>query len=696
MSSLVGSLSYLFFSSLLGNASFDGTHGTHGWAATGWAHLLSELMLCCMFCVYVYWIWQHNSHALEEIDEDQVRASDFAVCVRRLPAHQTDPEAVKAHFAFFGPVASVAIAVENEPLMRLIRQQQQLKARWRRLHLLYARELQACPPRGETSTRRARGHDGKTAVRLLGQIEAQLAALVDGAEALRQARQLPAPCTGYAFVVFQRMRDAARCVRHFELIRRHERRPEASRDGTTDSVDYRQLYFRRHSKIEVSRACEPSDIIWHNLQYGRRRLYTQNVKTTALVFLLACCSTSLITLANIFGTTGMAGSGLLTTGWVTAIIVGSNVVIFGLVPHLAINSERHHYRSTQQTHMLVKMAFFQVFNTTIAVLAFLLFRWSRPLSPSTCPDTPGPSPPPPEELPSCLGRIRSAEGGEEPSLWNDLDAWGIHADCVQHWYHTGAFVLMNALFGDLTVILGVIDLVRPDKLITRYVLAPRAATQVEMNGLYAQDADFYLPFRYQLALKIVCLTLAFCPAVPLLLPYAAVFMFFSYRIDRYNLLRVMKPPPRTAALAISMSVLYILPLAVFAHIFSAIFFYSKRAGVEVPTAYYAVLAVLALFIMVRISAELRSPSNRPLKDLPGIADIEEEREMHLDSHLDEEMSSRSREMAEGFVDGGAAEAEGLLRTHLDDSRFELYVPPLTTTLLNATYEQSAERTGGAR
>ena len=46
--------------------------------------------------------------------------------------------------------------------------------------------------------------------------------------------------------------NLARCVRHFELIRRHERRPEASRDGTTDSVDYRQLYFRATSKIEVS------------------------------------------------------------------------------------------------------------------------------------------------------------------------------------------------------------------------------------------------------------------------------------------------------------------------------------------------------------------------------------------------------------------------------------------------------------
>jgi len=77
------------------------------------------------------------------------------------------------------------------------------------------------------------------------------------------------------------MRDAARCVRHFELIRRHERRQDA---GTGDGVDYRQLYFRAISKIEVSRACEPSDIIWHNLQYGRRRLYTQNVSAAAMSY----------------------------------------------------------------------------------------------------------------------------------------------------------------------------------------------------------------------------------------------------------------------------------------------------------------------------------------------------------------------------------------------------------------------------
>ena len=99
-----------------------------------------------------------------------------------------------------------------------------------------------------------------------------------------------------------------------------------------------------------------------------------------------------------------------------------------------------------------------------------------------------------------------------------------------------------------------------------------------MNYFYTLDSDLYLPFRYQLILKWVFLTLMFCPAFPLLLPYGAVFCLASYCVDRYNLLRVFKPPPRTTDRTISMSVLYILPLAVFAHIFMALFFYSKQVG----------------------------------------------------------------------------------------------------------------------
>ena len=68
---------------------------------------------------------------------------------------------------------------------------------------------------------------------------------------------------------------------------------------------------------------------------------------------------------------------------------------------------------------------------------------------------------------------------------------------MQHWYTTGAAVLMNVVFGDLTAILGLIEFVRPDKWIIRYLVAPNAPTQAEMNQIYALDSDFYLPFRYQ-------------------------------------------------------------------------------------------------------------------------------------------------------------------------------------------------------
>ena len=98
-----------------------------------------------------------------------------------------------------------------------------------------------------------------------------------------------------------------------------------------------------------------------------------------------------------------------------------------------------------------------------------------------------------------------------------------------------------------------------------------------MNRLYEMDGDIYLPFRYQLVLKFIVIAFMFCSAIPLLLPFGTFFMFVSYRVDRYNLLRVFKPPPRTTDRTVTLSVLYILPIAVFLHLWMAIFFYSKQA-----------------------------------------------------------------------------------------------------------------------
>ena len=45
---------------------------------------------------------------------------------------------------------------------------------------------------------------------------------------------------------------------------------------------------------------------------------------------------------------------------------------------------------------------------------------------------------------------------------------------------------------------------------------------------------------FGLAVQVMLLAIAFSPAIPLLLPFAAVFLAISYGVDRYNLLRVLK------------------------------------------------------------------------------------------------------------------------------------------------------------
>ena len=582
---VVQTISFGFYSLLLGNASLD--------ASDSLLHLLSELTLCIMFCVYVYLVYWRNHQGLEMIETASVRASDFAVQVSRLPRLGTTPKALKEHFSFFGPVASVALSLDQSELLRWLRQQHTLTAKWRYLLLELGRmhrfvDEDSTGGTGQVSEASLQVASNK----LLVQLERHLLEMLRAREQLRKAACRRAMCTGHAVVVFRRKEDAEKCVRHFELIRRHEH----SRDGSAASVDFRQLYFRNSSKLIVARAPEPSDILWENLQYSKLRARTQNVKTSLLIFLVSCVSTLFITTATFMTT--MYSQGILTTLWSTPVIILSNVAIFVLVPKLAVSSECEHTRSSQHLHMLIKMAFFQLFNTVIATLSFLAVQWREP----------------PSGLVACPLPEHSELATRGPCV--SMRDFTIDPRCVKHWYTTGAAVLINVVIGDCIVILGIIDFIRPDKLIKRYLIAPRAPTQTEMNQAYALDSDTYLPFRYQLVLKVVCIAFIFSPAIPLLLPIAAVFMYASYWIDRYNLLRVFKPPPRTTDRTVSMSVLYVLPLAVFGHLLAAIFFYSKQAHQEVSSVYYLCLSLLAVFVTFRISGGLSAQSPRRIQPAP--------------------------------------------------------------------------------
>ena len=119
------------------------------------------------------------------------------------------------------------------------------------------------------------------------------------------------------------------------------------------------------------------------------------------------------------------------------------------------------------------------------------------------------------------------------------------------------------------------------------------------------------------------------------------------------------------------SVLYILPLAAFGHVLFAIFFYSKQAKQPVPLVYYGALCVLMALVMHRISAELRTQSQRPIKEFAPRHDEDEEGDAFADEHTPKRAQT--------------------LAAHLD-SLAELYVPPLSAQLLKAAWASKTRAT----
>ena len=661
VSRVMSTFQFYLYAFMLGNVSFPSTYG--------FPHLISELLLSSMFCVYVFLVMTHiHQEATSSVDIAKgVRASDFAVMVSKLPARGSDPQALRQHFSFFGDVASVAVSNDHHRLLGLVQKHQRLKARWRNLHLEYGRARRALTAASTNPSGvqlRAESSSSKRSLdRLLLQIERLWGEMLQSRRELRLASSDPAVCTGRAVIIFRELRDAAKCVRHFDLIRRHER---ARDGGSLGALDFRQLYFRTAHKLEVARAPEPSDILWENHRASRLQRARQDAKTWLIIILIVGVSTALITITSLVANGGfrsiripwieaMSNKGLLTTLWSTPLIILSNVVIFISVPQLSIHVERHNTRSAQHFRMLLKMFGFQLLNTVIACASFM-FMFTDPPSgkEATCPLLK------PPELPKgdvCFDPSPNGDG------WKYLQ---FDEQCVRHWYTTGAVVLINAVVGDLTAILLFIEFIRPDALIVRYLVAPRAPTQSEMNQIYALDSELYLPFRYQLVLKMVFIAFTFCSAIPALLPIAALFMYLSLKIDRYNFLRVFKPPPFTTDRPVTSSVQLILPLAAFCHILFAIFFYSKQANQKVPVVYYLTFCLLMIVVMVRISGEVRMQFQRPAKEPERREDEEDEEEAELSP--------------------GSKPSQNLA-AHLD--AIELYVPPLTAELLKAAWSSKA-------
>jgi hypothetical protein len=166
------------------------------------------------------------------------------------------------------------------------------------------------------------------------------------------------------------------------------------------------------------------------------------------------------------------------------VILGANVFLFIFIPRLSA-FERHQNKSQQEETIMLRLYFFQVFNTIVASLI----------------------------------------------LWDATQNSAGKADWP-HWFADGGYFLFSVMIGD-ALLMNSIEYFRPfDMLIPRYITGRKVVTQQRLNRLYSLPT-FSLGMRFQFVLKSATIALLFGSALPILYFVSAATLLLTYAIDKY-------------------------------------------------------------------------------------------------------------------------------------------------------------------
>ena len=336
-------------------------------------------------------------------------------------------------------------------------------------------------------------------------------------------------CTGFAFVTFNEESAAKACLyilnsQKIEITVLPSGQIVRTREGSG-------FESGSGNRIRGERPPEPEEVYWDQLQFKHPELVRRQIIAIAGMMCVALAGTVVICIANYGMGPVMASANSLASRigmqvFFTVLIILGNIFIFILTPIVAHKYERHYTFGGKELSCFCKMVGFQVFNTVVASTVFFFFSDS-------------------------LTQARHS------------------------WYEYGSSMVLNVLIGDIFVINLGIDLGQPGQLITKYLQAPHAKTQRELNSIItsSRNADIYLAFRLQLVVKIIVICLIYSGAIPICYLLTSFFMLLSMWIDRYNLLRRLKPPPRSPDALISLVLSKILPATIAVHLATNILYY---------------------------------------------------------------------------------------------------------------------------
>ncbi|CAE7250424.1 HERC4 [Symbiodinium natans] len=458
--------------------SFDwitaGNVGPHG-ASSSWPWLCSlatavvMLLLLPQYSRLQHWTKQH-------VDRQHVHPDDFALFIEGLPEDARDEEEIKQFIEAHGregeetDVVMVAIAYDVAKFQSMLADIREAKE-----------ELREAPTM-EKAVFEARLRERRAPFR--------------SSDALREAL----PCTGQAVVVLRSQSE------HREVLEEWDTFYEWLMTSLQClKINSRQPRFRGRHVVRITRAANPSDILWENLGTSHRsRLYLR-AKTYGIVALILLACLSLVVALNwaldgALGRKNTRVSGALATlsSLLVALVVMGTRIWASRTIRKQVMQQMHETKTTRDVSLLTKLALFYL--TAYCVIAILV-------------------------------------------NWDPMQG---------EWYTVGGLVsdisslmLINCITIPVSIILGCNLFIRRILRDSRLDLAdpPPGLTQKRYQSFFElPDMDQTRPFAK--ILLTFSLGFIFMPIWPYAILIAAVALFLEYWAFKYQLLRQSKRPYR--------------------------------------------------------------------------------------------------------------------------------------------------------
>ena len=238
--------------------------------------------------------------------------------------------------------------------------------------------------------------DAKRLAALRDAKEAAKAAFKAHADESEEIAQRTARGTGVAFATFRTPQEAKRCGKALQCGR-HALVPSGDGEQLTG---WQLEAWSTHRGAFIldfltggggvlgsQPACEPSDVVWHNIGVGWwERAWRQLASISISLCTATVGSAGIAAVSYIKGHGYIAGAAHTSTlkgllGLVLSLIlalaealpcIACNVLIFATVPILSERLERQRTFAGKEVSIALKLAFFQVYNTVLASLTFLL------------------------------------------------------------------------------------------------------------------------------------------------------------------------------------------------------------------------------------------------------------------------------------------------------------------------------------